>query len=197
MPDQDAVLAITAGVADMQAVLDLIWQNLLPAMVKNSLPDSEGDQASLNSLLNNLVIDPPQTEVTSSTAQLCTGKRFYFEPNYETLRSLCFDFKSEECVMTYQLLGGGKRRGIHQLTVGYGKWSEGESYLGGLIPQKVAVSGAWPASDTFTLTMCQYETPFILTLSCRFEGNRVYYDCKVNVAFGPVAQPQLIGISED
>jgi hypothetical protein len=33
MPDKYAVLAMTAGVADMQAVVNLVWQHLLPALV--------------------------------------------------------------------------------------------------------------------------------------------------------------------
>src|SRR5262249_17904140 len=32
MPEQDAVLAITSGVKDMQAVLNLVWDKLLPAL---------------------------------------------------------------------------------------------------------------------------------------------------------------------
>ncbi len=32
MPEQDAVLAITSGLDDMQAVLNLVWEHLLPAM---------------------------------------------------------------------------------------------------------------------------------------------------------------------
>ncbi len=32
MPDQDAVLAVTAETADMQQEINLVWDNLLPAM---------------------------------------------------------------------------------------------------------------------------------------------------------------------
>ena len=32
MPEQDAVIAITSGVKDMQGVLNLVWDKLLPAM---------------------------------------------------------------------------------------------------------------------------------------------------------------------
>ena len=32
MPEQDAVVAITSGLGDMQAVLNLVWEHLLPAM---------------------------------------------------------------------------------------------------------------------------------------------------------------------
>ncbi len=38
MPEQDAVLAITAGQSDMQAVLTKVWQYLLPAMTPAALP---------------------------------------------------------------------------------------------------------------------------------------------------------------
>ena len=37
MPEQDAVVAITSGVKDMQAVLNLVWDKLLPAMSPSPL----------------------------------------------------------------------------------------------------------------------------------------------------------------
>ncbi|HET6386465.1 MAG TPA: serine hydrolase domain-containing protein, partial [Armatimonadota bacterium] len=39
MPDQDAMIAITAGVADMGGVLNLVWNHLLPAFQSASLPE--------------------------------------------------------------------------------------------------------------------------------------------------------------
>ena len=38
MPEQDAVIAITSGLKDMQAVLNLVWDKLLPAMKDRPLP---------------------------------------------------------------------------------------------------------------------------------------------------------------
>ena len=49
MPDQDAVLAITSGVDDMQAVLNLVWEHLLPAMQPAALPEDFAAQAALSS----------------------------------------------------------------------------------------------------------------------------------------------------
>ncbi len=47
MPEQDAVLAITSGLGDMQSVLNLVWDHLLPAMGESSLPDdAEGAQVA-------------------------------------------------------------------------------------------------------------------------------------------------------
>jgi hypothetical protein len=188
-------MAITAGVADMQAILNVVWEKLLPAMDKNLLPENEATVASLARTLKSLTLTPPQGTATSPMAVYFSGRTYTFEPNYETLLSIRFDFSNAVCTMTYHLLGGGKRRGIHRLTFGYGTWQEGVAFLGGSIPQRVVASGAWTSEDTFTLTLCQYETPFILTITCRFEGDKLFYDFKVNVSFGPLERPQLVGMA--
>ena len=193
MAEKQAVLAITSGVEDMQAVLNLVWERLLPAMDNYPVPAGEEEHNALIYTLANLRLAPPPGERTSPIAQSVSGKAYTFERNYETLFSIGFDFNGEGGKMTYRLLGGGKRRGIHELDIGYSQWREGVSYLGGRTPQKVAVSGMWTAQDTYTVTMCYYETPFILTLTCRFEGNRLIYGCRANVAFGPLEHPQLVG----
>src|SRR5207245_4512453 len=41
MPQQDAVLAITSGVGDMQAVLNAAWDHLLPAMQQDPVTGSD------------------------------------------------------------------------------------------------------------------------------------------------------------
>jgi hypothetical protein len=48
----------------------------------------------------------------------------------------------------------------------------------------VAEGGVWSSEDTFMLTLCQYETPFIVTMGFRFAGQLVYHDSRVNVDFG-------------
>jgi len=196
MPDQGAVLAITAGVADLQAVLNVVWEKLLPAMGQDLSPNRQATVAGLEDKLKNLAINPPQGQATSPIMSKLSGRIYAFEPNYETLRSLRFDFVKDTGTLTYHLLGGGNRRGKHLLTFGYSAWQEGVSFLGGLIPQRVATSGVWTTNDTFMLTLCQYETPFILTITCRFEGDRLFYDFKFNVSFGPLERPQLVGIAE-
>jgi CubicO group peptidase (beta-lactamase class C family) len=191
MPEQDAVLAITAGVPDMQAVLTLVWDKLLPAMGKDPLPADEISANKLARTLKGLKLAPPKGEATSPQASRLSGKTYSFERNYETLHSLSFDFEANR--ITYQLTGGGKRRGKHTLAFGRGAWVEGVSVIGGPVPQRVAASGVWKAEDTFELTLCFYETPFVATITCRFKGKKLFYDFKANVAFGPTERPQLVG----
>jgi hypothetical protein len=196
MPDQQAVLAITAGVADMQAVLNLVWDTLLPAMGAHQLPGDEKMASKLAECLKGLKFIAPQRGGTSPITKQIAGKTYRFEPNYETLHSMSFEFGEHDGVLNYRLLGGGKRRGNQRLEFGYGEWREGVTTLGAPTPQKAAASGVWTTEDTFTLTVCLYETPFVLTLACRFDGDKMSYDRKANVAFGPLEQPQLIGMVE-
>src|SRR6478609_1927501 len=41
LPEQDAVIAITSGVRNMQAILDVVWDKLLPALEPSPLPPNE------------------------------------------------------------------------------------------------------------------------------------------------------------
>src|SRR3954463_7671168 len=54
LPDQDAVIAITSGVRDMQAVLNLVWDKLLPALKSSTLPTDEESQKRLERTLKGL-----------------------------------------------------------------------------------------------------------------------------------------------
>jgi CubicO group peptidase (beta-lactamase class C family) len=56
MPDQDVVVAITADHANMQAELDAIWDNLLPAFKTAALPDDAAGQEKLKQAVANLAV---------------------------------------------------------------------------------------------------------------------------------------------
>ena len=193
MPDQQVVLAITSGIGDMQGVLNLVWDKLLPGIKNNPLPCDKKIPHSLSSYLKELSVAPPRGASSSTIAQKVSGITYNFMPNYETLHSLSFDFGEGVGALNFRLLGGGIRRGKHRLEFGYGEWREGMSVLRAMLPLKVAASGVWTTDNTFTLTMCQVETPFVFSITCRFEGAKIYYDCKVNVAFGPLENQQLVG----
>ena len=59
LPEQDAVLAITSGVKDMQAVLNLVWDKLLPGMKSSPLAPDDGARKKLQGRLKGAVASPP------------------------------------------------------------------------------------------------------------------------------------------
>ncbi|MFN8492475.1 MAG: hypothetical protein U0350_33045 [Caldilineaceae bacterium] len=54
MPEQDAVLAITSGLGDMQVPLNLVWEHLLPAFGSSALPENQHAQQALANKLAKL-----------------------------------------------------------------------------------------------------------------------------------------------
>ena len=73
MPEQDAVVAMTSGTRDMQAVMNLVWDKLLPAMQPTPLPaDAESDQ-KLERALAGLTLHQPQGAATSAIAAQVSG----------------------------------------------------------------------------------------------------------------------------
>ena len=61
LPEQDAVVAITADTKDMQAELNIVWDKLLPAFQSAPLPENADEQAKLRVTLGNLAV--PATHV--------------------------------------------------------------------------------------------------------------------------------------
>ncbi len=56
MPELDTVVAITADTPDMQGVLNLVWDKLLPAIRPARLPRNREEQSRLKQTLSSLVV---------------------------------------------------------------------------------------------------------------------------------------------
>ncbi len=182
MPDQDAVLAITGGLGDMQAVLNLVWQQVLPALGRKSpLPAHAAAHQQLTQKLDHLALAAPQGAASSPTAARVSKKIFVMEPNVLKIKTMSFDFSKPEAVVTLRTARGQQRFGC-----GGGAWREGTVSL--QPPSScVAASGVWSDEQTFTITLRFYETPFIYTIPCHFAGDRLTIEGAVNVSFGPTA----------
>ncbi len=190
MPEQDAVLAITGGIRDMQPPLNLVWDLLLPAFAAAPLPADAAAHAALTARLSGLMLPPQGGAATSATAAHVSGRTYTFAENAQRIQSLTCAFDATGCRLTLQ-----DARAAHALEVGYGVWQHGATTLPpeAHTPEPVAVSGAWSDEHTYTLQACFYRTPFCTTLTCRFEDDQVFLDSKDNVGFGPTERPQLVG----
>ncbi len=189
MPKQDAVLAITSGVGDMQAVLNLAWEHLLPGISATSV--ARGGAENIKKRLGSLGISHPKGNPGSPTAARVSARTFRIEPNDEKIETVTIVFKRSETVLTMRI--GGTDRIIK---CGSGSWVKGSDTMDGLQgPQavKVAVSGAWTSEDVYTIKLCMYETPFISTMTCRFAGDQLMISRKTNVGFGPTDKPTIVG----
>jgi CubicO group peptidase (beta-lactamase class C family) len=188
MPDQEAVLAITSGVADMQPVLNVVWGCLLPAFHPAPLPPDAAAQASLSHKLAGLELCPPQAAPASPAAAQVSGKRYSIAANPAKVKELSFDFSGPTAMLTL-----GFAAGKVKIECGAGVWIEGVAPMFDRGPHKLMASGVWTSADTFAVTLRFFETPFYQTMLCRFAGDSLTVENKVNVAFGSNALPTLAG----
>lgn len=64
LPDQDAVIAITADTKDMQAELNVVWEKLLPAFQASTLQNNAAEEKRLKEVLDSLAV--PKDHVTNT-----------------------------------------------------------------------------------------------------------------------------------
>src|SRR5213594_71005 len=91
MPEQDAVIAITSATGDMQAVMNLIWEKLLPALQASPLPPNDDARKELEGALSKLVLPMPKGAASSPVAAKISGKRFVFPTNPQKLEAITFE----------------------------------------------------------------------------------------------------------
>src|SRR6516225_6977892 len=85
LPEQDAVIAITSGVRDMQPVLNLVWDKLLPAMKSSALAADEPAHKKLGQRLKGLTLRLPEG---AAVPPRVAGKKYVFPTNDRKLESI-------------------------------------------------------------------------------------------------------------
>lgn len=193
LPEQDAVLAITSGVKDMQAVLNVVWDKLLPALKSESLaPDDEGAK-KLEQALANLTIPPQEGNGSPGAAASAFGKTFVFPKNEHKLESakLEADGQGKNVTIVAKYATGETR-----IPCGQGVWKKDRSAVASMPEQPIAASGAWTGDDTYTANLCLTETPFRFALKLKFEGDKLHFEIEPHVGFGKGGATKLVGQAE-
>jgi len=205
LPDQDAVIAITSGVGNMQAVLNLVWDKLLPAMKPQALPADAAASDKLRQRLKGLTIRPAEGDGTPAGAW---GKKYVLPANPRKIEAITLERSAagdaareagatDAAVTLVATIGGADYR----IACGRGKWLKQRigwarawpSPADTVVEQPVAASGAWTDDATFTAKLCFYETPYIVTVRLEFTGDEVSCTIRQNVGFGGTKELELVG----
>lgn len=188
MPEQDTVLAIISGVRDLQAVLNKVWEHLLPAMQSKALPTDPQSYGELCDKIAVLSLPLPQGQPSSTKAKQSSGKTYRLESN---------DLKLESVTITYGDEGStllvSDERGEHSLRVGYATWLKGTTDLRKDHHEPVAACGAWTAEDTYEVRTCYYEGEFCPVLRFHYTDDELQLEVEPNVAWGPATGTTITG----
>lgn len=193
MPEYDAVLAVTAGVGDMQSELNAVWDNLLPAFSAGPLMADTAAQSKLCEKLNTLTVPLPGDEDLSACAY--NGRTYRLTPNsfgFETIR-----FETGDVADTvYTTNGDGSLRSFK---IGHGAWIDNYSpvklgHESGSLADKLSppvendnyssyFSAAGAATpDSYRLKVVQNRTPFVAGLTFTFDDDRLTAEGRFNVS---------------
>jgi len=168
LPDQEAVIAITAETPDMQEEINLVWQYLLPSMQNWAYKDDTGADVSIN------------------------GKSYALQPNSKKIQAIAFAFQNG--VWTVKLKDD---KGEYAVPFGDSKWARTETTMSGpnlltgavnhdagLPPFQTAGSYHWIDENTLELVLRYIESPHTETLTCHFDGDNIKVDVHNSFEYG-------------
>jgi len=196
LPDVDAVVVITSGVRNMQSVMNLVWDVLLPAMGPRPLAENSTAHGRLVARLASLQLHPPRGAASSPLATRTSGRWYTVSDSGAGPRAVSLDFSAPAPALIVRTATGEQRTPF-----GIGAWKTARSgFTDGIaeflsVPEHplVAASGAWTEDSVFTLKLALTETPYGETLTFRFGGDRVVVNREYTVSFGATTRPQLVG----
>ena len=194
LPQYDAVVAITSGVRDMQAVMNLVWDKLLPAMQPHAVAENVSAQRALKAKLASLVVRVAPGRPMSPIASKVSRRWYQLPDNDRGMRAVSLDFE------TVPTLHVRTAAGETHTPIGLGVWTTSKGWTNGIDrvlsvtpPVTIGASGGWSADSVFTVKLVAPETPYYSTMQFHFDGDRLVLDSDYNISFGARKSPTLIG----
>ncbi|WP_321438093.1 serine hydrolase [uncultured Bacteroides sp.] len=201
MPDQDAVLAVTANVNDMQKELQQVWDSILPAIANKKLPENNNAYNALTQKLKTLELPSP-FKVKAEIKKDNFSKIYAMESNDSGIRNIALKQKDDLCYLTIRT-----NSATHNFVCGNNKWEYSETdknspYYNagyrnpiGLSPFAVAGCYTWEDSGNMCLKLIYTEDSSNESYHITFDGKRIIV--LVTNSEAPESLPiRLVGYSE-
>jgi hypothetical protein len=163
LPAQDAVVVTTAATEQMQALLDAVWEHLLPGLTYDG---AAGDEAGLTRRLEGLHLPAPTAEAQPADEEAWVSRPFAVAPGLWAARTpshlTAVALRQTEDGWSVVL---GETQNSLTFAVGTSGWtvSEPEDDRGSTVP--VAAAGGWWDEHTFRAAVVFLETPHRLDLT--------------------------------
>jgi CubicO group peptidase (beta-lactamase class C family) len=181
LPEQDAVIAITAETGDMQGELNLVWDNLLPGFQDEKIAANPDIYNQLKQKLNTLALLPPKVDSGSSTKTAFDNKSFIFSDN-ENVKSISFNFEDENCKAEMHFANDKQT----EFTFGANQWIQGETdkpvnslaaqpndQILKLAPFKIVGAYSFPDENSVELAVRYIESPHTDFYLCKVKGDSI------------------------
>lgn len=203
LPDQDAVVTITSESIDTKTVMQIVWDELVPAMTASKLPENPSALKELRTRMKNLKYDPPRKETRSEMAGKISEKVYLLDKNEFNAKAVSFKFDGDKCIFT--LIEDGKP--AIEITNGINHWIR----KGNIKPSAhslfslrridfdsiVAASATWQNENTLLMTWRLIETTHNDCLTCIFDEDKLTIKFQFSLARlqnKPDDRPDITGL---
>jgi CubicO group peptidase (beta-lactamase class C family) len=191
MPAQDAALVFTAGVSDMQQVLNEVWRIVLPALASDvPLPENPDAANELSRALSGLAVPLPVGSASSPTLEWVDQLVYEFDPNDFGVESVTLTSQGEKTMLSIHGPDGEQQIGFTP-----DRWTPGGSGMVNGSPSRIAAAGAWSDENTLVVAVQYYETPFAHTITLVFAEGKVEMTIMQNVSFGERRLMRAVGVA--
>lgn len=198
VPALDAVLTMTAGVADNAATrekMQALAFGHLPKMCSEVGAKPPSDE-KLRAMSANLRILPPLAASTSPLAKKIGGRMYRCADNADQVKAVGLRFEKGRALFSMH-----DHRGVHVVKNGTEEWLESETTItGGYLhheydppKMRVVAGGRWLTENSYEMVWQFIETGFRDTATLTFEGDSVRYDRRTNVNSGDLERPTITG----
>jgi CubicO group peptidase (beta-lactamase class C family) len=198
LPDQDVVLAITAGTSNdggTNRLMNEVFTWLPPAIGTDALPEDAAAHDALTARLGSLALGVPQGAASSPLAAEVSGKRYEVAPNPQGITAVQLDWSETDPVLTIQ-----DADGPHAIPVGVGQWLRARTgfkkHINELFDtpeQAVSTLGAWTGNSTLDVKLAFTETPYIMDAVFSFNGDELAVAMSYNIRWGSLTEAPLTG----
>lgn len=184
LPDEDAVIVVTAENQNMQSIMDAVWAHLVPERQEDGLagePRPPGNDARvLTERLGALSLPVVGGPAGNGTAERVGGRVYEIEPNRLGVERVSLRARGDRWVFTMT-----DAQGEHGVACGVGEWAVGRTSVSPaplfLVTTRstegpastIAGSGAWVEENTFRMWWRFVETAHGDTVTCRFDGDKI------------------------
>ena len=136
VPEHDLLVTTLSAVTDMQKILTLLWEILIPALAERPLAE---DAAACGELRAKLAALAVPVAVGDGTPARPVRKVFEFSPNASGIVNCAVEVGEEECALTFTRTDGK----VEQLRAGFGSFRFGAFQLTDREPHPTASAAAW------------------------------------------------------
>ena len=189
LPEQDMAVAVTSCMTNMERVLEILWEEVLPVLSEKPLPEDPAMQRRLRERAENAALPV----LAGDLKHRRPAARFRFRQNSAGIRSCEVAFDGAGCALTF-----ATDHGTEQLRAGFGHYETAIFRLFDEYPHRAAACAAWLNDHVLRIHSCILDGIFrdIWTIDFDDPAEPVKHE-GVCGCFRPVLPPLPVEVGEN